>query len=80
MNYKKMNRGDLNCIFQCIKPETQVHIFEDCQPIRNMLSFPSDKKIKAIFGTMSQQKEAISTLIQNDVVRKQMKIDTLNGL
>ena len=80
MNYKKMNRGDLNCIFQCNTPETQVHIFEDCQPIRNMLSFHSDKKIKAIFGTMSQQKEVISTFIQIDAVRKQMKIDTLNGL
>ena len=75
-----MNRGDLNCIFQCNTPETQVHIFEDCQPIRNMLSFHPDKKIKAIFGTMSQQKEVISTFIQIDAVRKQMKIYTLNGL
>ena len=45
-----------------------------------MLSFCSDKKIKAIFGTMSQQQEAILTLIEIDDVRKQMKSDILNGL
>ena len=77
MNFKKMNRGDLKCIFQCNEFETQVHIFEDCQPIKNKLSFHSDKKIEAIYGTMSQQKEAISVFKQIDDVRKQMRKDML---
>ena len=34
INFQKMNKGNLKCIFKCNENETQLHIFENCQPIK----------------------------------------------
>jgi hypothetical protein len=77
MNYKKMNRGDLKCVFQCDELETQLHIFENCRPIQNRLNFRSTMKIQNIYGTVSQQKEAILVLLKIDNMRNLMKSEIL---
>ena len=80
MNFKKMNRGDLKCIFKCNENETQSHIFENCQPIRKRLNIKSSLKIDNIYGSMTQQKEAIKIFLQIDNMRKHMKNDILHRL
>ena len=42
MNFKKMHKGDLKCFFHCDEEETQLHIFENCQPIRRKLKGHTD--------------------------------------
>ena len=79
MNFKKMNKGNLKCIFNCDNNETQLHIFENCQPIKNKLNFNTNVKLSSIYGTVSEQKKAISVLIKIDSIRKQMKQDILPG-
>ena len=80
MNFRKMNRGDLKCVFQCGQLETQSHIFENCKPIQNQLNYIPTMKIENIYGTVSQQKEAISVFIRIDHMRNLMKSDILPGL
>ena len=75
-----MNRGDLQCIFKCNESETQSHIFENCQPIRKRLNIKSSLKIDNIYGSMTQQKEAIKIFLQIDNIRKHMKNYILHGL
>ena len=79
MNFKRMNKGDLKCIFQCDQLETQLHIFKNCRPIQNQLKYIQTMKIENIYGTVSQQKEAISVFIKIDHMRNFMKSDILPG-
>ena len=79
MNFKKMNKGDLNCIFQCDQLETQLHVFENCRPIQNQVDYIPTMKIENIYGTVSQQKEAILVFIEIDHMRILMKSDILPG-
>ena len=79
MNYRKMNRGDLKCILKCDQLETQSHIFENCTPIHNKLNIISTMKIDYIYGSVSQQKEAISVFIRIDNMRNLMKSNILPG-
>ena len=37
MNFKKLNKGNLKCIFNCNQVETQTHVFENCEPILSKL-------------------------------------------
>ena len=80
MSFRKINRGDLKCVFQCGQLETQSHIFENCKPIQNQLNYIPTMKIENIYGTVSQQKEAISVFIRIDHMRNLMKSDILPGL
>ena len=59
MNFPKMNRGNLKCVFLCDQQETQVHIFEDCQPIRDKLDVIPRMRLTYIYGTLDEQLEAI---------------------
>ena len=79
MNYRKMNRGDLKCILKCDQLETQSHIFENCTPIHNKLNIISTMKIDYIYGSVSQQKEAISVFIRIDNMRNLMESNILPG-
>ena len=33
MNFRKMNKGNLKCSFQCNQDETHIHIFQECTPL-----------------------------------------------
>ena len=79
MNFRKMNKGDLKCIFKCDENETQYHIFENCQPLRTKLNLNTNVKLEGIYGTVSQQKEAVSILLKIDNMRKLMKNYILPG-
>ena len=59
MNFPKMNRGNLKCSFLCDQQETQLHIFEDCQPIRDKLDVIPSMRLTYIYGTLGEQLEAL---------------------
>ena len=73
MNFKKMHRGDLKCIFLCDQEETQIHIFESCQPIKQKLNILTTMKLSYIYGTLSEQLEAISVFEKINDIRKLMQ-------
>ena len=77
MNFPKMNRGNLKCTFLCDQQETQIHIFEDCQPIRDKLDFSPSIRLNYIYGTLDEQLEAIVIFEQIDDMRRHMREDTL---
>ena len=79
MNFRKMNKWDLKCSFKCDEFETQVHVFENCEPIKKKLNFSTSVKLECIFGTVSEQKSAVSLLSMVDIIRKQMKNEILPG-
>ena len=54
MNFLKIDRGNRNCIFFYKQQETQIHIFEDCQPIRDRLDCNTSVKLKYIYGTLNK--------------------------
>ena len=37
MNFKKLHQGDLKCVLKCNEDETQIHIFQKCQPVLERL-------------------------------------------
>ena len=77
MNFPKMNRGNLKCTFLCDQQETQIHIFEDCQPIRDKLDFSPSIRLNYIYGTLDEQLEAIVIFEKIDDMRRHMREDTL---
>jgi hypothetical protein len=79
MNFKKMHKGDLKCIFHCNAEETQYHIFEHCQPIRLKLNITSGAKLDAIYGTLSEQLEAIQIFEKIDDTMNIIKLNILPG-
>ena len=79
INFKKMHKGDLICIFHCNVEETQYHVFEHCQPIRLKSNIFSSMKLDAIYGTLSEQLEAIIIFEKIDDTRTHMRKDILSG-
>ena len=79
MNFRKINKGDLKCSFNCDENETQVHVFENCQPIKKKLNLKTSVKLDIIYGTVSEQKSALSIFLRIDMIRKQMKNEILPG-
>ena len=72
MNFKKMHRGDLKCISLCDQEETQLHIFEHCQPIKLKLDIISTMKLAYIYGTLSEQHAAILVFEKINDIRNWM--------
>ena len=64
---------------KCDSPETQIHIFEDCQPIINKLKLTQICKINQVFGTVIKQKEAVSIFVQMEEARMKLLKDILPG-
>ena len=77
MNFKKMNRGSLKCIFLCNEDETQYHIFETCQPIRLKLGISSSMKLDSIYGDITQQLEVIQVFEKVNDMRTIMREEIL---
>jgi hypothetical protein len=77
MNFKKMNKGDLKCIFLCNQEETQDHIFEACPAIRQKLDICSSMKLDSIYGDVTKQLEAIQVFEKIDDMRTLMRKELL---
>ena len=79
MNFSKIYRGNLNCIFLCNQQETQVHILEECQPITELFDFNTNMKLQYIYGTLNEQLEAIIILEKIDNMRSHMRYNIIPG-
>ena len=75
MNFKKLNKRDLKCVFKCDEEETQSHIFQNCEPILSKLGFTNIPSLDNIYGSLEDQKNAISIFTQINHIRKQMTSD-----
>ena len=73
MNFTKLNKGNLKCSFQCDSYETQDHIFENCYPIKQRISYPYTVNLKHVNGSIEQQQSIIKILIKIDNIRRMMK-------
>ena len=65
-----MNESNHNCSFNCNSIETQIHIFENCQPILSKLKTPNPIKLSKIFGTIEDQCEVIDTIMNIEEIQK----------
>ena len=79
INYKKINKGNLKCSFQCDSDETQEHIFQNCQPILSRISYPAIINLKSIYGTVDDQLSIIKNLTDVDKIRRLMNEEILPG-
>ena len=76
MNYKKMNKNNLKCSFNCKSDETQNHIFEQCLPIIEKMEVPKYIELNKIYGSIEEQCEIIQILVEIDRIRTKMKKET----
>ena len=58
-NFRKLNKGNLNCSLGCDTVENQVHIFRDCQ-ILNTNNTNDYIEYNYLFKKANKQKEAIN--------------------
>ena len=70
LNFRKMNKGNLMCRLGCYQEESQTHIFEHCEPLRLKLNIQKRIRIALIYGSVDDQKEAITLFEQIDEQRK----------
>ena len=54
-NFRKMNKNNTNCIFQCPQIEDQRHSFTQCTQILNTISNAYTTKYEDIYGTINEQ-------------------------
>ena len=78
-NFKKMNKGNLNCIMNCHQVETQSHIFEHCQPVISKLNLAQTMDLNKIYGSLLEQKSAVEIFSKIDKMRKQIIKNLLPG-
>ena len=72
-----MHRRNLNCSLQCNDPETQIHIFEACQPILSKLDIQHNVKIQDIYGNINEQLNAIKIFMKMDSIRTTLLDDII---
>ena len=78
MNFKKLNRQNLQCSLKCTNEETQSHIFQSCRPILDKLGLTEVPNISQIYGTTLEQKQAIEIFVKIDDTRKQLILQLSN--
>ena len=79
MNFTIMNQGNLKCTFRCDSDETQDHIFENCDPIRQRIGYPHRVELKHIYGSIDEQYSVIKILTRINNMRNLMKQNILPG-
>ena len=57
-HFKKMSKGNLNCILNSQQVETQSHIIEHCQPVISKLNLTQTMDVNKIYGSLLQKKSA----------------------
>ena len=70
MNFKKMNRGNLKCGFNCNEDETQLQIFENCVPSKKKINLNINMKFENIYGTIEQQNINYFNIFYNRYCKK----------
>ena len=75
MNFKKLHKKNLKCVFLFNEEETQCHIFQNCVPILTRLGFQDIPSLDNIYGSLVDQKNAVLIFTQIDHIRKQMISD-----
>ena len=55
VNFKKINRNNLQCVFGCLSNEDQEHSFVYCTPIVSKIKKNSSGQYAHIFGTLEEQ-------------------------
>ena len=73
LNFRKLHKNNLVCIFGCSSIEDQNHIFTNCQPIRSILKITEPVKYEYIFGTLNEQQEVLPTLMMIEETRIHLK-------
>ena len=68
-NFKNMHKQDFKCSFKCDTSETQEHIFENCQPLKQLLKDTISCKVSSVFGSFEEQKTGIKSLVEIDKMR-----------
>ena len=72
LNFKKQNKGNLQCSLGCRSVETQSHIFEECTPIFNIIGPGKNENLTKIYGTLDDQISIIKILVQIEETRIQL--------
>ena len=62
----------MQCSFGCLIEETQFHIFEECQKIREDLDLKDNFNISFIYRHLHQQNVAVAVLVQIEENRLKM--------
>ena len=71
-----MNKGNLKCRLNCDEIETQIHIFENCEPLLSRLNIAQTIPVNSIYGSPIEQKSAVELFLKVDKMRRLM-IDNL---
>ena len=74
-----MNKGNLKCIMNCDAIETQIHIFEHCEPVLSRLNLTETPTLNSIYGSPSEQKSAVEIFLKIDKMRRHMINNLLPG-
>ena len=74
-----MNKGNLKCSLNCDQIETQIHIFENCEPVLSRLNITETITLNGIYGSITEQKSAVKVFVKADKMRKQMINNLLPG-
>ena len=69
MNFRKLHRANLTCIFQCPVNEDQRHAFSHCQSITNRIKHSSLVQYEQIFGPLHEQIEAMKIYSKIELLR-----------
>ena len=64
-----MNKGNLKCNMKCDAIETQIHIFDHCEPVKSRLNLTETPTLNIIYGSPSEQKSAVE--LREDHARTQ---------
>jgi hypothetical protein len=62
INFKNMNKGNLKCSLNCDEIETQIHIFETCEPVLSRLNIAQTIPVNSIYGSPSERKSAVELI------------------
>ena len=71
-DFRKLNKRNLRCRLDCQYEESQIHIFQSCQPILDKLGLKEAPSIIHIYGTPVEQKNAIKIFLQFHLMKKQL--------
>ena len=72
VNYRKMNKNSLKCIFDCPSDEDQRHIFTNCDALKSNQN-KVNVRYEDIFCAERKQKHAISLFLMTENRRKNLK-------
>ena len=73
MNFRKLDKNNLQCIFQCAVNEDQSHVFLHCRPVLNLVNHNSIISYEDIFGTLQKQVNITKLFGQIEQTRNHIK-------